>query len=274
MGIRIKNAEEQSLFDSIYPELADNEIVKESCGDCLEGYIPAFGHVMGGICFRCNGRGFLESFTVQEYREREIRRYRDRLYNEKVKAKKLAKVRDEQQLKKNAWAGENKDIVEGLPTLTGSRKEIADDIMGRFSEPTPKQTELLRSLIQQEIEAAAKADEPKAQIPEGATEITGEIVSWKMVFDPYSGNDIPKITVKSDEGWRTYGTLPKALDENIYDEWLESLDDDASVYDFGPEYYLKNIKGRRVHFTATITPSDDDEEFGFYSRPRKVQLTK
>jgi hypothetical protein len=32
------------------------------------------------------------------------------------------------------------------------------------------------------------------------------------------------------------------------------------------------MKGKRISFTAAITPSKDDQKFGFFKRPTKAKL--
>ena len=43
---------------------------QKECGRCCgKGYIPAFGHVAGGTCFNCMGRGFFVVNVAAEQRK-------------------------------------------------------------------------------------------------------------------------------------------------------------------------------------------------------------
>lgn len=43
---------------------------QKDCGRCCgKGYIPAFGHVAGGTCFNCMGRGFFVVNVAAEQRK-------------------------------------------------------------------------------------------------------------------------------------------------------------------------------------------------------------
>ena len=46
---------------------------------------------------------------------------------------------------------------------------------------------------------------------------------------------------------------------------------DAFTY-VGMDTLEQKLKGRRVRFVANVKPSDNDETFGFFSRPRKAEL--
>jgi hypothetical protein len=80
--------------------------------------------------------------------------------------------------------------------------------------------------------------------PEGRMEITGEIVSTKIVESDY-GSTL-KMVVKTDEGWAVWSTVPASIEC-------------AS-------------KGDRITFTATLEISDRDPLFAFAKRPTKAQI--
>jgi len=83
------------------------------------------------------------------------------------------------------------------------------------------------------------------RVPEGKVTVVGEIVSIKWKDSDYGG--CYKMTVRSDEGWVVWLTLPSALEY-----------EDATV-------------GDRVSFNCTITASDD-VTFGFGKRPTKAVI--
>lgn len=112
----------------------------------------------------------------------------------------------------------------------------------------PDGLDLIDWSVKADAEAAAKA-EAKAAIPDlptGKITVEGEIVSFKCV-DTDWGTTI-KMLVKNEEGWKVYGTVPKALNE-------------AEVGDV-------------VRFTANVEASRDDTKFGFYKRPTRATLVE
>jgi hypothetical protein len=82
-------------------------------------------------------------------------------------------------------------------------------------------------------------------VPTGRAQVSGKILTIKSV-DSQWGTSI-KFLLKSDRGFRIWGTLPRSLD-------------DADV-------------GSVVQFEAQIEPSPDDPAFGFFKRPTKATIT-
>lgn len=87
-------------------------------------------------------------------------------------------------------------------------------------------------------------DEFTAPVVEGRIEITGKVLTVKVVDNMY-GRTV-KMLVGDDRGFKVWGTRPDSL-------WQAD-------------------KGARVSFTAAVTKSDKDESFGFYKRPTKAKL--
>jgi len=83
------------------------------------------------------------------------------------------------------------------------------------------------------------------RVPEGKVTVVGEIVSIKWKDSDFGGSY--KMTVRSDEGWAVWLTLPSALE------------------------YADAVAGDRVSFNCTITASDD-VTFGFGKRPTKAVI--
>ena len=92
-------------------------------------------------------------------------------------------------------------------------------------------------------------------VPTGRTTITGPVLSWKTVTNSFSyyAEDILKIVVEDQRGFRVFGTCPKTL---------------AQAYAFG----MDALRGQLVTFTAQLEPSADDPHFGFFKRPTRAQV--
>lgn len=96
-----------------------------------------------------------------------------------------------------------------------------------------------KAAAEQAARQAAHAVGTVEKTPRGRVRITGTVISTRTQRTQF-GTQF-KMLVADDRGFRVYGTIPAALD---------GVD-----------------KGTQVAFTATVTPSDDDAFFGFYSRP-------
>jgi hypothetical protein len=96
---------------------------------------------------------------------------------------------------------------------------------------------------------AAEATARGVTLPRGRVTVIGEIVKVATQSNDFGTRLV--MTVKADAGYRVWGTLPAALDPG-----QGSLDE---------------LRGRRVEFTATLEPSDDDPLFGFIKRPAKAR---
>ena len=136
----------------------------------------------------------------------------------------------------------------------GNEESIIRDIVGklvRYGSISDKQVTFLAKLLGQIEGRAALAAEREAEaaaalpIPatKGRVTVDGIIVSRKLV-EGYYGNAI-KIIVKSDDGWKVYGTEPSSVEAKV---------------------------GDRIRFDAAITVSDDDPKFGFFKRPTKAEV--
>ena len=103
---------------------------------------------------------------------------------------------------------------------------------------------------EREAERAAGAD-----CPEGRIVLTGVIISTDLRENAFG--DTWKMLFKSDDGFKLWGTVADAL--FCWDEECR------------PQVLAENMPGKRVTFTATVTPSADDEKFGFFKRPTKAE---
>lgn len=114
-----------------------------------------------------------------------------------------------------------------------------------------------RAAIEAEREAARAAG---VRAPEGRVEFVGEIVQARQEEEHFGfhGRTVVRLVIKTDQGWRTMGTCPAALEPGQYN---------------GEEYqaWLKALVGKRVRMTASVKgPSRNDPTFGFYTRPAKA----
>ena len=95
--------------------------------------------------------------------------------------------------------------------------------------------------------AAAKALEMANAKPvpvvEGRIVIRGEVLSVKLKESFYGS--VLKMLVKSDEGFKVWGSVPSSIEVG---------------------------KGDKVEFSAKLERSTDDEYFGFFSRPSKASI--
>lgn len=146
---------------------------------------------------------------------------------------------------------------------SNNHRSIITDLVGkliRYGDLSEKQFTFLGKLIdlhdnweerKAQIEAERKAQRDAAQpIPFNNQRgtITGKVLSIKKVENDYG--IMTKILVVSDEGWKVYGSAPTSL-------MREGLE-----------------KGCVVRFDAKVAVSEDDEKFGFFSRPTKATLLK
>lgn len=149
------------------------------CGKCSDwsGTIIAFGHVLGGVCFDCNGKGWRNRYESLADVQRLIKRRKsDRARRARKEAERLAVMADEH----NAWMTANPDLAfrlaeiaapwryEVMDNATYEAQSAARDAYGGFVTDlavmsvgralTPAQTEAVAaSLAEAEERIAAKA---------------------------------------------------------------------------------------------------------------------
>ena len=128
------------------------------------------------------------------------------------------------------------------------------DVVGKlvkYGNISAKQVDFIGKLMSQIDSRAAIAEQRRAEaeaadpIPafDGRAQIEGEVVSVKGV-DTHFGYTM-KMVVKTDAGWKVYGTVPASIEVN---------------------------RGDRVCFEAKVTVSRDDPKFGFLKRPTKAKI--
>jgi len=125
-----------------------------------------------------------------------------------------------------------------------------------------------------ERRSAREAHSAAHPAPTGRVEVTGEILSTKVVQSDFG--TAYKILVKDDSGFSVYVSLPKAQADEAY-EAFEEVHGPTHLIGYGvwfsgsenePELY-KGLKGRRIKFTAKLEPSAGDAAFAYGSRPSK-----
>ena len=160
---------------------------------------------------------------------------------------------EEQGLDPNAqpvsWGKEEMTLVDIVSKLAkyGSLSERQYDYLGQLALNIIDRPAIL---AKKEAEERRRAEE-KAKLPdcpEGRIDFTGTILKVEWKEDQYGGYSYGQpsgrfvCTVKSDEGWLVWGTLPSGCD--------------------GAE------KGDRVEMRATLERSIKDRTFGFMRRPQ------
>jgi hypothetical protein len=93
-------------------------------------------------------------------------------------------------------------------------------------------------------ERAREEAEPKAPVVEGRGVCTGEVVSVQWRENDFGGS--LKMLFKDDRGFKLWGTVPSSISNAE--------------------------RGDRITFTATVSTSNDDPSFGFFSRPSKADF--
>jgi hypothetical protein len=119
----------------------------------------------------------------------------------------------------------------------------------QFGPLSDRQAEFLAKLHKETVakqEAEAAARENATPCPRGKHTVTGTILGFKTTENAYGITT--KMIVLDDRGFKVYGSRPAAFSRD------------------GAE------KGDRVSFTADLEPSQDDELFGFFSRPAKTSI--
>lgn len=240
-------AELNALIDSAEPiRAAYFEATEIHCGKCGgTGFIGAFRHVEGGMCFDCEGTGGHRTWTPDQQadaarRERRRRREQDRAAARR--AEEAAQERAERDAKLNAWIAENPEAAHAVKALTGEFGVSLRESITEYGSLTERQAEAaIRAAERQAADRAADAAAEPVPGP-GRHTITGEVLTLRWQDSAY-GSTL-KMLVRDDRGFKLWGSVPASL--NTVD------------------------KGDRVTFTATVNPSDDDPVFGFFKRPTKA----
>ena len=177
----------------------------------------------------------------------------------------------EASIKANASIGRNKRWIAEDETrkeierfvLGGGSDFIASmrDALHEWGRLTESQEAAVRKVMAREEKREAERTaewEAAADCPEGRVEVTGVIISTD-IRDTSFGSQW-KMLVRDDSGFKVWGSIPRKL--LVQTETFRN----HQFFD------ATDLKGKRVSFTAAITPSEDDQKFGFLKRPTKAKL--
>lgn len=200
---------------------------------------------VGRVCFQCNGVG-RDSHLVSSARAAERRRVA-------ATRKALADAQDRVARREAEEAAQAAEVEEARARYSAEHPEAVEALQalrpGAFAESVRASFAARGYLTAAQAEAvvriaAEQASEPEpSPVVEGRIRVTGTVRSTKWVDNAYGGS--LKMLVVDDRGFKVWGSVPSALSVE---------------------------RGDRVAFTATVKASDDDETFGFYSRPAKAAL--
>lgn len=145
------------------------------------------------------------------------------------------------------------DTNPGLGEALETNHHISADLkakLGQWGSLSPKQVELVFKLQKQVADKAVAeaAKGPRADCPKGRVQVTGTVLSTKVVEGQF-GTQI-KCLVEDDSLFKVWGTAPASL---------------LAITDQG-------LRGCRVTFSGELEPSQDDPKFGFFKRPTKPAL--
>lgn len=218
------------------------------CGNANAIYTVLFHHEPTNVYVRMGQD--CASKTEMSYDEGAFNRFRARMNDVRLaiagKAKAKAKLEDAGASR--AWAIWDQP---GVPETRYEESTIIDIVskLVRYGSISEKQMAFIKRLLDKIDDRAGiearRAAETAAAAPVPMSEdriiVEGEVLSNKVVETDFG--TMHKILIRADAGWKVYGTAPSDIR-------------DAQ-------------KGERVSFTARVTKSNDDEKFGFFSRPAK-----
>lgn len=236
-----------------YPGMDDAAEVTLYCGRCGgKGYIAAYGHIDGGICYECgNGNGQRSwTATVAQERFKARRRAQSALRRERKR-----EARDKAQ---RLWREKHAEVLAGLEAIPFSTFAASLLEQAETRPLTEKQLAAAEKAIAKSVEKQAAKEAAVASLqplPEGRFEYTGIIASVKVVENIYSyhGGSTVKMLVETDLGYRLYGTMPSELVRQLWGTTEDGV-------------------GQRVKFTASAKLSDRDPLFGYFSRPGNAEV--
>lgn len=214
----------------------------------------------GFTCYRCGGSGsdptqrqwmYPATYTDEQVQAHvDMLEARNQRARERALEKKLAKAAEQlvENVAKYPVLGEVDTWVKANGwTGDGFLNDLLSK--GRQYPLTEKQAAAMAKAWDEFQDFEARRAEREAaealveDLPEGTYDIVATVVSKKWVDNEWGGQ--LKMVVSTDAGQRIWGTVPRAIA------------DDLGV-------------GDRVAFTATVTRSEDDRLFGFFSRPRSA----
>lgn len=250
---------------SNYPRIATiskpAKVVDTPCYRC--GGAGGFVGWPGFTCFRCRGNGTDPTYKDWGYptsmTDADIEAVIAK--REATNAKRRATVAAKKEVERDLVFTSN---VERFPLLAdvdasyrtdgGTGDAFLDDLArkARMFPLSDKQGEALTTSWTKHLDWLAEKAEKEAasallpDLEEGTYDIVAVIRSVKYYENQWGGQ--VKMVVETDTGHRLFGTVP------------------AKLHD------IDVTSGDRVAFTATVSRSEDDRLFGYFSRPRSAAL--
>ncbi|QXE31788.1 hypothetical protein [Microbacterium paraoxydans] len=228
-----------------FPGRKGSERITDTCGKCIgTGLYTGPTHFTDGhgrpICFDCHGTG-TRSRLVSSARataRAHAKAHAEHIDTTRAITARRAAFEAEHPGLRDQLTEAHLSIREGNPLREkiGYILDSLEDYTGTLDDDEVRTAHEL--LEQYELELAARRP-----VPTGRTLIQGEILATKTT-DTQWGITV-KILVQG-EGWRVWGTKPSEISTAA--------------------------RGDVVAFTATVSASDDDDSFGFYSRPTKAHI--
>lgn len=259
----------------------ENASVRVTCDRCnSRGYIPLWGFVSGGVCFKCKGASANNATkTVNVGEERKKARKKAQSVASRARAKQRKKQEVIQKSKQETqriiqaypvmvWFNQQ-DITRDRLTFSDYEKSTLLDMLNKFDKYgslSEKATEFAARLLTAAF-VRTEFVRPKVVIepPVGKVRVHGTVtkVAYSTSHYGYEAVESLRMTVLSDEGWKVNVTIPKAMRRRIEGEDLDGL--------YSDEYEEYPLVGKRVQFVATLKPSNS-KDFMFGSRPSDLSV--
>jgi len=247
---RLLDDKTASIKDRLEP--SGNFSAKYSCDHCGAGFchgvyylhvptgrVIAVGHTCANNTFGTPTRAAL---------------LRKRAERTAAAARKTAKTKAEAE----AWQVEHPEALAHLERFAPTNSFYADLLrkLTQYGSLTEGQLAAVERNMAKDVERAESRETQAAEwaaikrpIPElfsnTRATITGTVLSLKDTYNDFG--PVTKMLVLDDHNFKVWGTCPRAI--------IDDVD-----------------RGSRVTFAAAIKISDDDESFGFFSRPTSATL--
>lgn len=128
----------------------------------------------------------------------------------------------------------------------GGLSERQVELVKRIHSGTPAEWEVKKAARDAQRAAEELAAEPVPRT-DARLEITGTVLTTREQDGYMPGTTVTKILVRAEAGFKVWGTLPRDLAAK---------------------------RGDVVAFCARVSPSDNDDKFGFFSRPTKARIVQ
>ncbi len=233
----------EQIREQINPE-ADHRSTSQ-CGHCG-------AHIRYGVIYRENETGYLlvvgsdcadNTMDVPDRATLDIKRLRDaaatQRENQRIEAERVANVDESTRRFPEAvtiltdYSGDNTFIQDVAPRFQR---------WGRISEK--QANAVVNAAKRDQARQEQRQAEAGSPVVEGkGVQISGEVVNTSVKETAYGTRFV--MIVLDDRGFKVWGSQPGAVEVN---------------------------EGDRISFVANVERSDRDETFGFFKRPRKVQV--